>query len=113
MSAEGAGRPLTWPVGQRWDTRSSAHRASEDILRTVRGPNDVAEQVEDRAEARGVLSLLAGLPDAQREVITLAFYGQLTHSEIASYLGLPEGTVKGRVRLGLKRLRGELESVAD
>jgi RNA polymerase sigma-70 factor (ECF subfamily) len=89
------------------------HRASEDILRTVRGPNNVAGQVEDRARARDVLSLLAGLPDAQREVITLAFYGQLMHSEIASYLGLPAGTVKGRMRLGLQRLRGEIERVAD
>jgi RNA polymerase sigma-70 factor (ECF subfamily) len=97
----------------RRNARHAEHRVSEDILRAARGPNNVAEQVEDRAQARGVLSLLAGLPDAQREVITLAFYGELTHSEIASYLGLPAGTVKGRMRLGLQRLRGELESVAD
>jgi RNA polymerase sigma-70 factor (ECF subfamily) len=89
------------------------HRASEDILHTVRGPNNLAEQVQDRAQARDVRNVLAGLPDAQREVITLAFYGQLTHSEIASYLELPAGTVKSRVRLGLQRLRGEIKRVAD
>jgi DNA-directed RNA polymerase specialized sigma24 family protein len=46
-----------------------------------------------------VLSLLAELPDAQREVITLAFYDELSHTEIAAHLDLPPGTVKGRMRL--------------
>jgi RNA polymerase sigma-70 factor, ECF subfamily len=49
-------------------------------------------------------ALLTRLPDAQREVITLAFYGQLTHAEIATELQLPAGTVKGRTRLGLHKL---------
>jgi len=44
-------------------------------------------------------------------VITLAFYGDLTHSEIAAHLDLPPGTVKGRMRLGLQRLRGDIERV--
>lgn len=52
-----------------------------------------------------VLSLLVRLPDAQREVIMLAFYGELSHTEIAARLDLPPGTVKGRIRLGLQRLR--------
>jgi RNA polymerase sigma-70 factor (ECF subfamily) len=42
-------------------------------------------------------------------VITLAFYGQLTHSEIAAHLGLSAGTVKGRMRLGLQRLRDGIQ----
>jgi RNA polymerase sigma-70 factor (ECF subfamily) len=91
----------------------AAHRASDDILRTVRAPDSVAAQVATRAEARDVLSLLAALPDAQREVITLAFYGQLTHSEIAAHLALPLGTVKGRMRLGLQRLRWQMNRVTD
>jgi RNA polymerase sigma-70 factor (ECF subfamily) len=92
-----------------------AHRASDDILHTVRAPNSVAEQVDARAQARDLLRLLAQLPDAQREVIMLAFYGQLTHGEIASHLDLPPGTVKGRMRLGLQRLqrlRGDIDRVA-
>ena len=53
---------------------------------------------------------LAQLPDVQQEVITLAFYGQLTHAEIADRLDLPHGTVKGRMRLGLEKLRSADES---
>ncbi len=49
--------------------------------------------------------LLAQLPLEQRQVIELAFFGGLTHSELAEQLGLPLGTVKGRLRLGLEKLR--------
>jgi RNA polymerase sigma-70 factor (ECF subfamily) len=49
--------------------------------------------------------LLAQLPAEQREVIALAYFGGLTHSELAEQLGLPLGTVKGRLRLGLEKLR--------
>lgn len=45
----------------------------------------------------------------QREVITLAYYGQLSHTEIAAALDLPTGTVKGRMRLGLQKLRTGIE----
>jgi RNA polymerase sigma-70 factor (ECF subfamily) len=41
-------------------------------------------------------------------VIVLAFYGQLSHTEIAAQLGLPTGTVKGRMRLGLQKLRADI-----
>jgi len=52
---------------------------------------------------------LIRLPVAQREVIRLGFFDGLTHQEIASRLALPPGTVKGRMRLGLSRLRSELD----
>ena len=51
---------------------------------------------------------LSRIPEAQREVHTLAFYGELSHTEIAAQLELPPGTVKGRMRLGLSKLRDEL-----
>jgi RNA polymerase sigma-70 factor (ECF subfamily) len=64
-----------------------------------------AVAVEDAERLR---ALLMRLPLAQREVITLAFYAGLTHSEISDLLRLPAGTVKGRMRLGLKKLREQL-----
>lgn len=91
----------------------AAHRAGEASLDTVRAPASVDEEVVARAQASDVLSALAQLPDAQREVITLGFYGQLTHSEIAEHLGLPLGTIKGRMRSGLQRLRGDIQRVAS
>jgi RNA polymerase sigma-70 factor, ECF subfamily len=90
-----------------------AHRASDDVLPTVHAPDRVAGKITACAQARDPLSLLARLPDAQREVITLAFYGQLTHDEIAAHLDLSAGTVKGRMRLGLQHLRGDIHRIAS
>lgn len=59
-----------------------------------------------------VRAALAQLPCEQREVIDLAFFSGLTHQEIAERLGLPLGTVKGRIRLALHKLRSLLISVA-
>jgi RNA polymerase sigma-70 factor (ECF subfamily) len=93
----------------RHDTWQAAHRTGDDDgLHVVHDPHGVAEQVLARAEARDLLRLLARLPTDQREVIALAFYGQLTHSQIAAQLALPLGTVKGRMRLGLNRLRADI-----
>ncbi len=60
---------------------------------------------ETAAEVRGVLE---GLPGEQSKVIELAFFGGFSHSEIAAMLGVPLGTVKGRMRLGLEKVRGQL-----
>ncbi len=62
-----------------------------------------------RSEGEILRAALKQLPDAQAEVITLAFFGELSHSEIAAQLSLSEGTVKGRMRLGLHKLRIQME----
>jgi RNA polymerase sigma-70 factor (ECF subfamily) len=64
----------------------------------------------DRAE---ILVALAELPTEQRQAIEQAFFGGRTHVEIAASTGLPLGTIKGRVRLGLLRLRQCLEARAE
>jgi RNA polymerase sigma-70 factor (ECF subfamily) len=60
---------------------------------------------ETATEVRGALSQL---PDDQSKVIQLAYFGGFSQSEIASMLNLPLGTVRGRMRLGLEKIRGEL-----
>jgi RNA polymerase sigma-70 factor, ECF subfamily len=79
-------------------TRLEEQPAGDDV------PGDFAA----RAETEQLGQLLAQLPRAQQQVIQLAFFNGLTHREIASRLALPPGTVKGRVRLGLTKLRSEL-----
>lgn len=69
---------------------------------------------QDKAIANGerddLLASLRCLPETQAEVIVLAFYGELSHSEIAAQLDLPAGTVKGRMRLGLEKLRRGMDA---
>jgi RNA polymerase sigma-70 factor, ECF subfamily len=64
--------------------------------------------VASSVEARRVREALAGLPAEQREAIELAYFGGLTHQEIAERTGAALGTVKGRLRLGLHKLRAAL-----
>jgi RNA polymerase sigma-70 factor, ECF subfamily len=61
-----------------------------------------------REEAETIRGMLETLPDEQSRVIELAYFGGFTHSEIAEMLGAPIGTIKGRMRLGLEKLRGQL-----
>ena len=61
-----------------------------------------------RDEAREVRAALEQLPDEQGRVIELAYFGGFTHTEIAAMLATPVGTVKGRMRLGLDKLRRRL-----
>ena len=67
------------------------------------------DEVVATDDAQRVRLAVAALPDDQREVIRLAFIEGHAHGAIAEHLGIPLGTVKGRVRGGLKRLRGQLE----
>ncbi len=65
-------------------------------------------EVERRDQARVVKAAVESLPAEQRRVIELAYFGGFTHTEIAELLALPPGTVKGRMRLGMTKLRSAL-----
>ncbi len=71
----------------------------------VEQTEDEALRHETTAELRGAMG---DLPGEQSKVIELAYFGGFSHSEIAEMLGLPLGTVKGRMRLGLEKIRSEL-----
>jgi RNA polymerase sigma-70 factor, ECF subfamily len=68
-------------------------------------PQRTEAEVEHRDDARLVRGALDQLPAEQRQVIELAYFGGFTHTQIAEMLQLPSGTVKGRMRLGLAKLR--------
>src|SRR3954470_8325105 len=68
-------------------------------------------EVARRDEAREVRTALDTLPADQLRVIELAYFGGFTHAEIASMLDEPLGTVKGRMRLGLAKMRDQLGSL--
>jgi RNA polymerase sigma-70 factor (ECF subfamily) len=89
----------------RVHSRHAARRAGDGALALVPAPGDVVRQAEASHDATRLRTALAALPEAQRMVITLAYYGGLTHVEIAEHLEVPFGTVKGRMRLGLEKLR--------
>jgi RNA polymerase sigma-70 factor, ECF subfamily len=115
----GRGSVRTWTLGivhnRAVDAlrRSGAHdrrRASDEgIEETLEAPERTEAQAVEKATSREIRGALGGLPPEQRRVIELAYFGGFTHVEIASMLGAPVGTVKGRMRLGLHKLREQLQ----
>jgi RNA polymerase sigma-70 factor (ECF subfamily) len=93
------------------DRVRSATSATARELRTATAPSPdhVSDVVEDSWEREQLRRCLGNLRSQQREVIMLAFYGGHTHLQIASMLGVPLGTVKGRIREGLARLRDSMQ----
>lgn len=76
------------------------------------GPEQEPDQADTLAlqqETRALEEAMASLPDKQRELIEKAYFGDLSHSEIAAETGLPLGTIKSRIRLALDRLRHKLK----
>jgi RNA polymerase sigma-70 factor (ECF subfamily) len=123
-----------WRSGARYDrTRGSVrtwvlgivhNRAIDSLRRNLRHDTRRAgdEGIEERFEAKDRTDLQAAhseeaaevrialdaLPEEQSKAIELAYFGGFSHSEIATMLEMPIGTVKGRIRLGLDKLRGQL-----
>jgi len=109
--------------GRSW-VLTIAHRRAVDRVRSSQASSDrdvragfrdldvahdgVSEQVELRIEGEKVAVALSVLPDAQKEALTLAYYGGYSQSEIAALVGAPLGTIKTRMRDGLSRLRAEM-----
>lgn len=69
---------------------------------------DQADIYEAAQETARLTEALSTLPEAQRALITRAFYGELSHTELAAETGLPLGTIKSRIRLALERLRAKM-----
>jgi RNA polymerase sigma-70 factor, ECF subfamily len=92
--------------------RSSVHegrRASDEgIEERFEAAERTEVEVTRRAEAEAMRELIHDLPPDQQRVIDLAYFGGFTHSEIAEMLDTPLGTIKGRMRLALQKLHGEL-----
>jgi RNA polymerase sigma-70 factor (ECF subfamily) len=98
-------------VIDRWRMRAKAQAVAESMAAAPGpsgAPDPVAEEVLLQANTDDVAMVLDSLPEAQRRALTLAIVYGYTHAEIALMDGLPLGTVKSRVRLGLRRLRGTL-----
>jgi RNA polymerase sigma-70 factor, ECF subfamily len=72
-------------------------------------PSEAFAQLWHEARLGRVREALDTLPHFQQQVLELAHFSDLTHEEIAERLGLPPGTVKGRIRLGLEKLRNHPE----
>jgi RNA polymerase sigma-70 factor (ECF subfamily) len=128
-----------WRTGARYDaTRGSVrtwvlavvhHRAIDALRRGIKhdsrrasdegieerfeSPDRTDVQAARREEANEVRDALASLPAEQAKAIELAYFGGFSHSEIATMLEMPIGTVKGRIRLGLEKLRGQLGDVME
>ena len=74
---------------------------------------DATQIVAIEQETEQLRAALAKLRPEQREVIEKAYLGELTHQEISTQTGLPLGTIKSRIRLGLQRLRHELKDLSE
>ncbi len=80
----------------------------EGVFELVPAPDSTENEVLAEDERRELAVLLEQLPSEQREVIELAYFAGLSHAEMTARLGLPLGTIKGRIRLALEKLRQAL-----
>jgi RNA polymerase sigma-70 factor, ECF subfamily len=112
------GSVRTWVLGivhnraidalRRGTVHDRRRETIDGIEERFEAPERTDVEVARREEARHVRSALDTLPEEQRRTIELAYFGGFSHSQIAELLGEPIGTVKGRMRLGLDKLRRQL-----
>jgi len=92
-------------------TSSRRQRESRDALRTARGTYDLQHEVWDLAMADQVGQAMGTLPAEERRAIELAYFDGHTYREVARLLQQPEGTVKSRIRNGMRRMRAALADI--
>jgi RNA polymerase sigma-70 factor (ECF subfamily) len=112
------GSVRTWTLGivhnraidalRRNGVHEQRRASDEGIEESLEAPERTDAQAIDNAASNEIRGALEELPSEQRHVIELAYFGGFTHDEIASMLDTPVGTVKGRMRLGLHKLRAHL-----
>ena len=90
---------------------SRRNREEKDARRTAQAGYDVEHEVVDLVVAERVRGALDGLQTSERRAIELAYLGGHTYREVAELLDEPEGTVKSRIRSGLKKMRQSLQDV--
>jgi RNA polymerase sigma-70 factor (ECF subfamily) len=114
------GSVRTWVLGivhnraidalRRGGVQDRARVSDEGIEERLEALERTDLEVGRRDEAREIRAAMVGLPPEQSRVIELAYYGGFSHSEIATMLDAPVGTIKGRMRLGLQKMRSQLSS---
>jgi RNA polymerase sigma-70 factor (ECF subfamily) len=92
--------------------RGTQERSDEAAVAGLSARDRTDEEVEQRDAQRLLRAALASLPETQRRALELAFFEGLTHAEIAQRLDAPIGTIKGRIRLGLTKLRAEIDAAS-
>ena len=91
--------------GTHFDVVERTELARRDVTQRQGPELDPGEAMALQQETEKLAEAIARLPENQRALIERAYYGDLSHSEIAEQTGLPLGTIKSRIRLALDRLR--------